>query len=85
MRVVKNKLIKLAGWYGVIAILLAYTLLTFNLVVAKSFAYQLLNLTGAVGIIIEAKSKKDMQPVVLNVIWLAVAGFAIVELVKVRL
>lgn len=63
----------LIGWYGVLAILLAYGLLSFNLLSAHSYTYQLLNLTGAVSLIIEAGSKKDYQPVTLNFVWAAIA------------
>jgi len=76
----KSKTISVIGWYGVLAILVAYTLVTFNVVVAKSYVYQLLNLTGAAGLVIEATSKKDVQPAALNIVWLLVAMVAIVQL-----
>lgn len=76
----KTKSINIAGWYGVLAILAAYALLTFGVVAAKSYAYQLLNLTGALGIITEAAAKKDVQPVVLNIVWAAVAVIALIGL-----
>jgi hypothetical protein len=68
------------GWYGVCAILGAYVLVSFNVILAKSFVYQLLNLTGAIGIMFEAASKKDKQPVVLNAVWAMVALIAILQL-----
>jgi len=68
------------GWYGVLAILTAYLLVSFNLIQASSLVYQLLNLTGAGGIIVEALSKKDVQPAVLNAIWALIALLAIVSL-----
>lgn len=77
----KNKTIPLAGWYGVLAILAAYALVTFDVIGVKSYAYQLLNLSGAVGIIVEAASKKDVQPVVLNIVWAIVAIVAVTRLV----
>jgi hypothetical protein len=76
----KNKIISYLGWYGVFAILLAYALLNFNTVSSKSYVYQLLNLTGALGIVVEAISKKDRQPATLNLAWAAVAFVAIVRL-----
>lgn len=71
----------LAGWYGVMAILLAYTLLSFKALTPDSLPYQLLNLTGALGIMYEAYYKKDTQPVVLNVVWAVVALVAIFRIV----
>lgn len=76
----KNKAISFAGWYGVLAILVAYALVTFNIVVAKSYVYQSLNLTGAVGLVVVATSKKDAQPATLNVIWAIIALVAMVQL-----
>jgi hypothetical protein len=77
----KKQTISLIGWYGVLAILAAYVLVTFNLVAAKSYWYQLLNLTGALGLIIEAFSKKDVQPVALNAVWAVVAIIGLAQLV----
>ena len=71
----------LAGWYGVMAILLAYTLLSFKALNSDSLPYQLLNLTGALGIMYEAYYKKDTQPVVLNIVWAVVALVAIFRIV----
>ncbi len=68
------------GWYGVIAILMAYALLSFSVIEASGFIYQLLNLTGAIAIVIVAASKKDRQPMALNIVWAAVALIAIIRL-----
>lgn len=76
----KSKTISFVGWYGVLAILAAYALVTFGVVAAKSYAYQLLNLTGALGLVIEAASKKDVQPAALNAIWTIVALLAVASL-----
>ena len=77
----KHKAENYFGWYGVLAILAGYLLVSFNLLAAKSLDYQLLNLTGAIGIFFEAMSKKDVQPAVLNVIWAVIAVLSIVRLV----
>lgn len=76
----KHKIISVLGWYGVLAILAAYALVTFNVVVVKSYTYQLLNLSGAIGLVVVATSRKDVQPAALNVIWSIVAVIAIVQL-----
>lgn len=68
------------GWYGVIAILLAYGLLSFHVLTPDSLWYLILNLTGAVAIAYEARSKHDRQPMVLNIIWALVAILAIIRL-----
>ncbi len=72
-----EKLTELAGWYGVIAILVAYALLSFDVLDSHHLANHVINLTGGAGILIDAYADKNYQPVVLNVIWIAVAIYAI--------
>lgn len=76
----KHKLITWAGWYGVLAILAAYALVSFGATTAQSWLYQLLNLTGALGIVAEALNKKDYQPAALNIVWTIVAIVALAQL-----
>jgi len=75
--VVRNAL----GWYGVLAILLAYVLLSFKWVQASGLPYQLLNLTGSLGIVAVAAAKRDVQPLALNIIWSLVAVVAICRII----
>ena len=76
----KHKAENYFGWYGVIAILAAYILVSTNIIVAHSFIYQALNLSGSLGIVFEALSKKDIQPVILNGIWAFIALAALIHL-----
>ncbi len=69
------------GWYGVLAILGAYMLVSFRLIDSDSLVYQVLNLTGAVAIIYETARKRDVQPLVLNIVWSVVAVMAIVRII----
>ena len=75
-----QKVISIFGWYDVLAILGAYALVSFDVVVTDSYTYQLLNLTGALGIILVAATKKDRQPMVLNAAWAVIATGAIIQL-----
>jgi hypothetical protein len=72
--------VSLIGWYGVLAILLAYALVTFSVVNPHNYPYQLLNLTGAISLVIEAYSKRDYQPATLNVVWSIIALIAIIQI-----
>ena len=74
---------EIVGWYGAGAILLAYILNTFNAVDSSNWIYQLLNLTGAIGIVVISLSKGAKQPAVLNLVWALVALVAIVQLLLV--
>lgn len=75
----KNVLAEFSGWYGAIAILLAYALVSFSIISAESFVFQFLNLTGAVGIIIISLHKNVKQSVVLNIFWASVAFIALIK------
>jgi len=78
----KKILIELLGWYGVLAILVAYALVTFQVVNPTSVWFQLLNLTGAFGIVIETYVKKDYQPLALNLVWMGIAIIALSNLLR---
>ena len=75
-----KKIIELFGWYGVIAIVLAYALVSFSILKSTDLAYQLLNITGAMGIIVDSFYKRDYQPVILNIIWMLIALAVILKI-----
>jgi len=76
-----NKILEeIIGWYGTCAIVLAYALISFNLISASSLTYQLLNGTGALGIISISFKKKAYPPAVLNIIWALIAVITIIRL-----
>lgn len=70
---------ELIGWYGVIAILIAYVGNMLGWMDVHNTHYLILNITGSLGILIDAAQQKNWQPVVLNVIWMVIA---IVGLIK---
>jgi len=72
----------LFGWYGAMAITLAYVLVSFSFLSAGSIQYQLLNGTGAIGIVIVSLHKKAYQPAVLNFIWAIIALYALFKFVR---
>ncbi len=61
------------GWYGTFAIVLAYALVSFGIISSLSFIYQILNGTGALGIVYISFKKKAYQPGVLNIVWAVIA------------
>jgi multidrug transporter EmrE-like cation transporter len=77
----KNKLIEIYGWYGVVAIVSAYILVSFSIVSATSLTYQILNGTGALGVVFVSFHKRNYQPGVLNIIWTVIACIAILKIV----
>jgi hypothetical protein len=76
----KNKFIEVYGWYGTIAIISAYILVSFSIIDATNIWYQILNVTGALGIVLVSFHHKNYQPGVLNIIWTLVASIAILKM-----
>jgi len=76
----REKITEALGWYGVVAVVGAYALLSLDILNSNSLLFQGLNLTGAIGIIIDALEDKNAQPVVLNIIWGIIALVAIVKI-----
>ena len=70
---------EIVGWYGAIAILIAYALVSFSLVTPTSLVYQLLNLTGGVGIVFNSFKHKAYPSGILNIIWSIIAAVAILR------
>lgn len=77
----KEKITEILGWYGVIAVVGAYALLSLNILSNNSLLFQGLNLTGAIGIMVDAIQDKNTQPAVLNIIWAIIALVAIVKII----
>jgi len=73
-------LVEIAGWTGAVLILLAYALLTMGRLSARSFAYQGLNVVGAIGFIINSYANGAMPSAALNVIWALIGLVAISRL-----
>jgi len=73
---------EIIGWYGTIAIVAAYAMTSFGVLTTTSLVYQLLNGTGALGIVYISFKKKAYQPGVLNIIWTVIAFIAIINILK---
>ncbi len=76
----KNLKDEMIGWYGTLAIVSAYALLSFGLIYSNSLIYQILNGTGALGIVYISFKKKAYQPAVLNIIWAIIASIVIIKI-----
>lgn len=66
-------LVDFLGWYGMVAILIAFALITYNVLTTQSALWQILNLTGSIGIAVNALSRRAMPEVWLNIIFSLVA------------
>lgn len=72
-------IIDLFGWAGAFEVLLAYFLISLNKIESKSYKYQLLNLTGAIFLIINTLYIKAYPSAFVNVVWVGVALYALLK------
>lgn len=72
----------LVGWYGAFATLGAYFLISFGILGPMDLKYQLLNLSGAIGLAIICFYKKTYQPLFVNIIWSIIALIAIIFILQ---
>jgi hypothetical protein len=70
-------IIEIVGWAGAVVILIAYGLLSAGRLEARSNTYQLLNVIGAAGFVINSGSKGAFPSAVLNMIWIAIGLYAL--------
>jgi len=73
--------VEVFGWYGMVAIVVTYALVSFSIMAPTSVWYQVLNGTGALGIVIVSFCKRAYQPGVLNVIWTLIAIAALLKII----
>jgi len=71
---------QLLGWYGSLALIAGFALGSFGVLSVHSYAYQLINLSGALGIVAISLYKKVYQTASLNMFWMAIALVALVKL-----
>ena len=76
--------VEFAGWAGAILILTAYLLLSAGRLTGQSLAYQLMNVVGAAGFVINGWWHRALPSAALNVLWLLIGGFALWRIWKRR-
>ncbi|MBI1254482.1 MAG: hypothetical protein GC196_09090 [Hyphomonas sp.] len=75
-------LIEAAGWIGASLILGAYILLSAGKMQGNSPAYQWMNVIGAAGFILNSGYHGAIPSVAINVLWIAIGGFALWRIYK---
>lgn len=76
----QGKFAEFCGWYGMFALILAYFLVSFGWLDGQGLIFQLINLTGGIGLLIVAASKGVTQSVILNFFWAIIGIIAIARL-----
>ena len=69
--------IELVGWAGALAVLLAYGLVSTDRVTSRSATYQLLNIGGAIGLVINSTWNGAIPSAVVNVVWIGIGVYAL--------
>jgi len=72
--------IEAAGWLGGGLILLGYTLVSSGRLQGKSVTFQMLNLIGSLGFVINAAWHGAIPPMALNIIWCAIALYTLAQI-----
>ncbi len=75
----ETRILNLFGWFGVVAVASAYTLLLLGFLQSTSVIYLLLNIAGSIAIMLDAWNAKNYQPVALNMFWALVALVSLVS------
>ncbi len=70
-------LIDVAGWAGVVVLLIAYGLVSTKHIEGDSAPYQWLNIVGAAMLIVNSFFYGAHPSVVINVIWIGIAFYAL--------
>ena len=76
--------IDIIGWVGSLEVILAYALISYHKITAKSMMYQMLNLTGGAFLIINTIYYGAYPSTAINVVWLIIASIAIFNIYKSR-
>lgn len=77
----KHPLAQIVGWYGAAALISGFLLISFEVISPQSIVYQLLNLSGALGLLILGLDRHVRQSVVVNIFWVSIALIALVRLI----
>ena len=72
--------VEIAGWIAAVLILTAYGLLSAGKLTGKSVSYQVMNIVGAIGFVINTGYNGAIPSAVLNVIWVGIGVWALVKI-----
>ena len=72
--------VEIAGWIAAVLILTAYALLSAGKLTGKSVAYQVMNIVGAIGFVINTGYNGAIPSAVLNVIWVGIGVWALFKI-----
>lgn len=75
-------LVDILGWIGSVEVILAYGLNSFQKINSNSLSFQLLNLTGAVFLIVNTIYYGAYPSTMINIVWVLIAIPAIIRIFR---
>jgi len=69
--------IEIIGWIGAALVLMAYGALSAHKMNSRSTAYQLMNIGGAIGLVINTVWNRAIPSAALNLVWMAIGVHAL--------
>jgi len=74
-----NWVIEIVGWVGAALVLLAYGLLSAHKLNSRSVAYQMLNIGGSIGLVINTLWNGAFPSAAVNLIWMGIGAHALLR------
>jgi hypothetical protein len=71
--------VEVIGWIAAVLILGSYALLSTGRLRAQSLTYQLMNVVGAAGFVINSGWNGALPSAAMNVIWMGIGVFAVLQ------
>ncbi|MGL1889678.1 MAG: hypothetical protein OCD76_24405 [Reichenbachiella sp.] len=72
-------IIDIIGWIGSAEVIIAYWMISTHRVTAKSSGYQLLNLSGAIFLIVNTYYYHSFPSMAINIVWVGIAIQALIK------
>ena len=72
--------VEIVGWIAAVLILTAYAMLSAGKLTGNSVAYQVMNIVGAAGFVVNTAYNGAIPSAVLNVIWVGIGIYALVKI-----
>jgi len=84
---INNKLIglnifEIIGWLGAVLFISAYLLLSINKLKANKIPYQLMNVLGALCLVLNSYKIDDDPNFILNFVWMCIGLIAILSIIR---
>jgi hypothetical protein len=76
----KKFFVETIGWIGAVEVIIAYALNSSGSLASDSVVFQVLNLTGAIFLIVNTWFNKAYPSMVINIIWTVIAIAALIRI-----